>query len=59
MKRGSVKRPRKPRPTCRHATGDNRETGGPLEQQLPERERAVLSRARSFCLGISKKKEEL
>src|SRR5207302_1266016 len=38
MKRGSIKRPRNPRNTCRHTTGDNREISCSLKQYLPARE---------------------
>jgi hypothetical protein len=38
------------------ATQTSGETSGPLEQQLPEREWAALSR-KEFCFGISKKEE--
>ena len=52
----SVKRPRKPRHTCRRSTADNMETSGPLEKQLPGRESAALA-PEELCLGISKKEE--
>src|SRR6266851_7002528 len=54
MKRGSVKRPRKPKPTCRHTTGDSRETCGSLEQHLHEREQAALFRAESLISEFKK-----
>src|SRR6266478_3987084 len=56
MKRGSVKRPRKPKPTCRHTTGDSRETTGSLEQHLPEREQVALFRAESLISEVKKRR---
>src|SRR5580700_8888642 len=56
-KRKSVKRPRKRRHTCRHTTRDNRESNGPLKHQLPGRERAVLSHAKSFVLEAEKRRK--
>src|SRR6266478_5983132 len=43
-KRRSVKRPWKPRHTCLHTTGDNRENSSSLKQHPPERERVNLLR---------------